>query len=90
MSVSPQRFSSVQTSAAGASVVLSGAPGENVTVEWQDPSGKVVSKSCVIAAADDDSAIAVSRRTVTMGLSRRGARDDNEYDVSCTTPAGVA
>ena len=90
VSVSPQRFSAVHTSAATAFVQLSGAAGERVEVAWQDPSGKLVSKACVIAGGGgggggggaDGSG---QRFTMTMKLARSDVAL-GQYAVSCVAP----
>ena len=50
VSVSPQRFNSVTSSAGTASVVATGPPGESITVAWRTAgaSGTTVTGQCTV------------------------------------------
>mmetsp|Transcript_14835 Transcript_14835/g.43962 ORF Transcript_14835/g.43962 Transcript_14835/m.43962 type:complete len:865 (-) Transcript_14835:64-2658(-) len=60
VSVSAERFSNVQADTDKASTVVSGPPGEIVTVAWQTPSGKVVSGSCAVSPSGTSTVTATS------------------------------
>ena len=55
VSVSPQRFTAVQSSAASASASFRGADGEVVTVVFRDPHGHVSSTQCKIGTSGNAS-----------------------------------
>jgi len=69
-----------------ASVKLTGAPGEEVTVAWQDPTGKAVTKTCVIPSTVEHDKVDVTRggrrTTVMLHLVSVTTAADG-YDVTC-------